>query len=326
MLRAEAPALGGESIGPATLSIYSGVGAEALTLRVPVQLTDTEGAVGTERIWFDRGMQAVVLMHVGAGEGLGEGLIVVGRNRPGAFDEGEVSELESLANEVSLAMASSDLLSRAQELVVLKERLNLAREIHDGLASDLSGIVALFKYYDQRAPVDPEEAQRILGQIRELADTSLASARDILTTLRPRLGATRSLAHSVRRHTDEFAKTYGITADVDVLGEESDLDPEAKDAVFQILRESLTNIRKHAEASHVHVTLDLTARPFIMLVEDDGIGVMDEGQVKVGSFGLLGMRERAELLGGSVELTNREEHGARLTFIGPSVDAPGAEP
>ena len=102
--------------------------------------------------------------------------------------------------------------SALRDMAIVDERNRLAREIHDGLASDLSAVVALFKYHDHRRKSDPAEADRLLEQIRELVDGSLRSARDILATLRPRHQPPADLAEAVRRQVEDFANTYGITA------------------------------------------------------------------------------------------------------------------
>jgi two-component system sensor histidine kinase DegS len=156
--------------------------------------------------------------------------------------------------------------------------------------------------------------------MRELVEQSLQNARDILATLRPRQQVPRRLAEAVRRHAEDFSQTHGITAITRILGEDDNLDEEERDALYQVLREALTNVRKHSQAGTIYITLDLRRRPFSLVVEDDGIGIDYEAvEHKAGSFGLLGIRERAELLGGSVEISNGGMGGARVAFYGPPV-------
>jgi signal transduction histidine kinase len=157
----------------------------------------------------------------------------------------------------------------------------------------------------------------ILAQIRDLAESSLQSARDILATLRPRLRVTAGLADSVRRHTEDFARIYHLTASLSLFGDDHEVSSEEQDTMFQILREALTNVRKHAQATRVEVTLDLRHRPFSLVVEDDGVG-LDPARVNTssGSFGIVGMRERAQPLGAWVELGPRARGGTRLVYHG----------
>jgi two-component system sensor histidine kinase DegS len=247
-------------------------------------------------------------------------MLVAVRVTPRPFSQQEAIEMARLADEVTLAMASADLLSRAEELAVLKERMKLAREIHDGLASDLSAVVQMFKYHDHRRKVDPADADKLLVQMQELVAGALQSARDILATLRPRQLAPRHLAEAVRQQVELFSRTYGVSGVTRVLGDDSGLVAEEREAIFQVVRESLTNIRKHSQCATVEVSLDMRQRPFVLVVEDDGLGIdLGAAEEKSGSFGILGMRERAQLLGGTLDIGNGQMGGARLEFHGPAV-------
>jgi two-component system sensor histidine kinase DegS len=225
--------------------------------------------------------------------------------------------MDHMAIQVASALESADLLARAEELAVLKERMKLAREIHDGLANDLSAVVALFNYHDHRRKTDPDDADRLLQQMRSLTEGALQSARDILATLRPRQQPPVNLVDAVKHQVRDFGSTYGVSATARIQGDGADLAVEESDAIYQILRESLTNVRKHSEATTVKVRLNLSERPYTLQVEDNGVGIdKDAMENKPGSFGLVGMRERAELLGGWVEIANSSMGGARVTFRG----------
>jgi signal transduction histidine kinase len=275
-----------------------------------------EGLDGTEAIWHDRGLRSLAAVGMGSADSR-SGLLVVGRTEAWPFDPDELSTLQNLAVETSLALASADLVSRAEELAVLGERLKLAREIHDGLASDLSAVVALFKYHEQRRETDPEEAERLLQQMRGLVEDALRGARDILATLRPRQRVEGTLPEAVRRLADEFSRTYGVTAVISVLGGDEELIEEERDTIYQVLREALTNVRKHAAAAAIEVRLDLRGRPFVLTVDDDGVGIdVDNLGRKPGSFGITGMRERAELIGAWVEISPRPQGGTRVMLRG----------
>jgi signal transduction histidine kinase len=153
--------------------------------------------------------------------------------------------------------------------------------------------------------------------MRDLVEGALQSARDILATLRPRQLPPVNLVESVRRQVEDFSSTYGVTAAAVIEGDGADLAGEERDAFYQILKESLSNVRKHSEATAVEVRLDLRRRPYTLQVEDDGVGVSPGAlEEKLGSFGLMGMRERAELLGGWIEIGNGAMGGARVTFRG----------
>lgn len=321
-LQAEAPGQG-RSPGPGRLSPDEGFAAlvrsngDALSLEA-LDLLDL--LQGDERTWLDRGVQTLAACPVGAAGEPGSGLLVVARVTPRPFTLADTMEIAHLADEVTLAIASADLLGRAEELAVLKERMKLAREIHDGLASDLSAAVQMFKYHQHGRNGDSHDAERVLLQMGELVEGALQSARDILSTLRPRQQPPRRLAESIKQQLEAFSKTYAVAGVAEILGDDSLLVAEEREAIYQVVREALTNVRKHATCSAVHVTLDTRSRPFVLTVEDDGVGI-EPGAVeeKSGSFGILGMRERAQLLGGNVRIGNGPMGGVRLVFHGPKV-------
>ncbi len=324
-LRAEAPTDGGPIAGPGSLSTGEGFASKLKAAQEPLVLESNRDLAGDETIWLERGIIGLAGVSLGTDGEPGRGILVVGRTSPRRFGAVELEKLSVLAAAVTLAISSAEMVARAEELAVLKERMKLAREIHDGLANDLSAVVALFKYHEQRRAVDPKEAEGLLVQMRELTEQSLRSARDILATLRPRHEVPRLLSEAVRRHIEDFSQTYGITAITRILGLDDGVDEEERDALFQVLREALTNVRKHSEASVININLDLRQRPFSLLVEDDGVGIDVDGlEDKAGSFGLVGMRERAELLGGSIEISHSPMGGARVAFYGPPV--PLAQP
>jgi signal transduction histidine kinase len=318
-MRAEAPAEGGAISGPRTLNRRTGiVAALGAAAGGAVEITDLSQLAGMETAWAERGVKRLAVVSVGNPGEDGSGILIAARYTNSGFTDLELRELDRLAVEVSQAMGSADLLSRAEELAVLKERMKLAREIHDGLASDLSAVVALFKYHEHRSKNDPAEGQRLLAQMRELVEGSLQSARDILATLRPRHQPEADLVEAVRRQVEDFANTYGITAVARIEGTSDEVGREERDAIYAILREALTNVRKHSQAGALEVRMDLRERPYTLDVEDDGLGIdlaaLDD---KFGSFGLVGMRERTELLGGSIEVGNGNMGGARILFRGP---------
>lgn len=316
-LRAEAPGGGLVPPGPTRLSRHSGMAAQLGSMGRAVALVDLDRLSGTEATWAARGMQRMAAVGVGTVGEVGSGLLVAARESALPFTEAELDRMDHLAIQVSSALESADLLARAEELAVLKERMKLAREIHDGLANDLSAVVSLFNYHDHRRKTDPADAEKLLEQMRSLTEGALQSARDILATLRPRQQPPVNLVDAVRNQVDDFGSTYGVTATAKIQGEGTDLAVEESDAIYQILRESLTNVRKHSEASIVKVRLELAQRPYTLQVEDNGVGIdVNSFENKPGSFGLVGMRERAELLGGWVEIGNSALGGARVTFRG----------
>jgi signal transduction histidine kinase len=250
------------------------------------------------------------------------GVLALFRRTPWRLDRRDAVRLEDLAAEVVSALRANSLAMKVAEVAVLQERLNLAREIHDGLASDLAAVVALFKYYEQRRQRDPEDATQLVPQLRSMTEEILAGARDILQSLRPKTIRSEGLLASILKLVDQFGRVNLIETNVSIRGEESSVPPEQKEVIFQVLRESLSNVRKHAQARNLWVALDLSSVPWVLTVRDDGRGFdvrrVAEDPRKIGSYGLVGMRERAELLGGTLDIVSQSVEGTLVTLIGPA--------
>jgi signal transduction histidine kinase len=249
------------------------------------------------------------------------GILVLLRRTPWRLDRRDALRLEDLVAEVVSALRANSLAMKVAEVAVLQERLSLAREIHDGLASDLAAVVALFKYYEQRRQRDPEDAAQLLTQLHSMSEEILAGARNILQSLRPKTIRSEGLLASVLKLVDQFGRVNLIETNVDIKGDESAIAAEQKEAIFQVIRESLSNVRKHSQARNLWVMLDLTSTPWVLTVRDDGrgfdVGRVAEDPKKLGSYGLVGMRERAELLGGSLEIVSQSSEGTLVSLIGP---------
>lgn len=281
----------------------------------------TEDLKPDELGWLDAGYHGFAAIALAPPLERPVGVLALLRRTPWRLDRRDAVRLEDLAGEAVAALRAHSLAIKVEEVAVLQERISLAREIHDGLASDLAAVVALFKYYEQRRERDPEDAAELLPQIRSMTEEILAGARDILKSLRPRTIRSEGLMASAIKAVDQFGRVNLVETTVDIRGEENGLSPEQKEVIFQVLRESLSNIRKHSQARNVWVTLDLSAVPWVMTVRDDGRGFdvrrVAEDPRKAGSYGLVGMRERAELLGGTIEIVSQFNEGTIVTLVGP---------
>lgn len=274
-----------------------------------------------EQAWLEAGFHGLAAIALAPPLDRPVGLLVLLRRTGWRLDRRDAVKLEDLAVEAAAALRAQSLAAKVEEVAVVQERIKLAREIHDGLASDLAAVVALFKYYEQRRARDPKDAAELVEQIRIMTAEVLQGARNILQSLRPRTIRSEGLLASILKHVDQFGRLHMIETTVNIRGEENGLSPEQKEGIFQVLRESLSNVRKHAEAQNVWVTLDLTRMPWILSVRDDGRG-FDVGRAaeepKPGTYGLLGMHERAKLLDATLEIVSNPGEGTTVTFIGPA--------
>src|SRR5437868_2033151 len=275
-----------------------------------------------EAAWIDAGYHGFAAIALSPPLERPIGVLALLRRTPWRMDRRDAVRLDDLAVEAVTALRAHSLASRVAEVAVLQERLNLAREIHDGLASDLAAVVALFKYYEQRRERDPDDAGQLLPQIRSMTEEILAGARNILQSLRPKTIRSEGLLASLLKLVDQFGRVNLVETNVSIRGEENTIPAEQKEVIFQVLRESLSNVRKHSRARNLWVVLDLSSTPWVMTVRDDGRGFdvrrVAEDPRKVGSYGLVGMRERAELMGGTLEIVSQTLEGTVVTLIGPA--------
>ena len=275
-----------------------------------------------EAAWIDAGYHGFAAIALSPPLERPIGVLALLRRTPWRLDRRDAVRLDDLAVEAVTALRAHSLASRVAEVAVLQERLNLAREIHDGLASDLAAVVALFKYYEQRRERDPDDAGQLLPQIRSMTEEILAGARNILQSLRPKTIRSEGLLASLLKLVDQFGRVNLVETNVSIRGEENTIPAEQKEVIFQVLRESLSNVRKHSRARNLWVVLDLSSTPWVMTVRDDGRGFdvrrVAEDPRKVGSYGLVGMRERAELMGGTLEIVSQTLEGTVVTLIGPA--------
>ncbi len=213
-------------------------------------------------------------------------------------------------------------LSAHREHVREEERKKIAREVHDELGQALTALrmdVALLRLAD--GPHSPALLARIAA-MKEAVDRTIGIVRNVTSALRPAaldLGLTAALEWQV----DEFARYSGIecllhTGEVEVV-----LDDGEATALFRIVQESLTNVLKHAEASEVSVTLEATGAEVCLEIADNGRGFQAGVPPRPGKFGLMGMRERVLVLGGSVDIQSKVGEGTCVTVRLP-MKTPGA--
>jgi two-component system sensor histidine kinase DegS len=206
---------------------------------------------------------------------------------------------------------------RAQE----EERRRLAREIHDGPTQLLNSVVLRIDVCQRFVDTDPQRLRGELQQLKELVRLSLQDVRKIIFDLRPMALDDLGLIPALRTFLKDFQARTGIETDFSVFGNDRRYDPAFEIAIFRIVQEALSNVYKHAGASRVWVKIETTGgREVKVQVKDDGCG-FDPAQVRPGTggskFGLVAMRERAELLGGTIDIQSAPGQGTKLTCVFP---------
>lgn len=201
---------------------------------------------------------------------------------------------------------------QAVEDAVARERGRIARELHDGVATDLAGAISLFKVYLENVQRRPDES---LTTVFEILERALKNVRESLADLRPATIGPDGLVGDLRREAEEFARVYGIRVELSSNGTEDMLPAQHREVVAQVVREALTNVRKHSGSTICRVKLGFAARPFLIEVSDEGRGFASRGNT---GYGLVGMRERAAGIGGRLEVVSTEGRGTTVFLFGPN--------
>jgi PAS domain S-box-containing protein len=193
-----------------------------------------------------------------------------------------------------------------------EERTTIARDIHDVLGQTLTALKMDVAWIGRRLDGDVPSARAKLAAMATLIDDTVVAVRRIATDLRPGILDDLGLAAAVEWQAREFESRTGIHCALHASLGDGALDPTASTAVFRIFQESLTNVTRHSQASHVAITLERRDGDLILEVRDDGIGIAEADASNVRSIGLAGMRERAQLVGGAVSIAGSPGAGTTV--------------
>jgi signal transduction histidine kinase len=292
---------------------------------LPVPLIIVSGTIGEET--------AVEAMKQGAADYLlKDRLARLGAAVSHALMETRLRDERRQANEdLRRANERYRALAAGVEKIRETERTTIAREIHDVLAQELTRLKIDLVWVGRRLgrPVTeagrPELSARIAGATVQ-TDTAISTVQRIATELRPVILDSLGLRAAVEWQTEDFAQRTGLACAASAPAGAATLDRQRSTAVFRILQESLTNIARHAQATVVKVSLAEEAGQVVLTVQDNGRGVTAAEIAEPRAIGLLGMRERAEAFGGSLEIRGVAGAGttvtARLPLADPSADQP----
>lgn len=232
------------------------------------------------------------------------------------FDRGELELAHALAHQAALAMELGRLSQESKQAAILAERNRLARDIHDTLAQGLTGIIIQLRAArDATARGFAPEADAHLVRAGELAGESLREARRSVRALRPRVLEERDLTAVLEEMFARMTADTQMHAKLTVHGRPFRLDSYQEEHVLRVSQEVLTNALKHAHASLFSVQLSYQLEAFKMEYRDNGCGF--DQLSKFDGFGLIGIRERIENLGGNMALESVPGRGTFISFVLP---------
>jgi signal transduction histidine kinase len=222
--------------------------------------------------------------------------------------------------------ATRDELAQAERQAgILQERQRLAGEIHDTLAQGFTSIILHLEAAEPQLETDPSQAHQHLIQARQTARENLEEARRVLWALRPEVLEHEPISQAIQRITQRWSEEHHIPADFTITGEAFPLPSEFEITLLRATQEALANVRKHAGAKKVNITISFMEDEVILDVHDDGrgfdmkhLGIENDQEDK--GFGLRNMQARVEQLGGAFTIESAPGEGATLV-----VDLPLAE-
>ena len=192
-----------------------------------------------------------------------------------------------------------------------EEKTRVARELHDELAQSLTVLKMDANWVRDNLVSDPQEGRRKLSEMLVLLDGAVASTRRIAADLRPLLLDDLGLGPAIEWLAGTFTQRHGVPCRLSV-DDELELQEPYATAVFRIVQESLANVAKHARASQASVEIERTGDQIVLAVLDDGCGFDPAGPRAPGSLGLLGLRERTQLVNGTIAITSTPGAGTRV--------------
>lgn len=197
------------------------------------------------------------------------------------------------------------------------ERTRISREVHDGLGQTLTGLKMDLAWLEKRLPEEQHEAAGRMKSMGQVVDTTIKSVRRISSALRPQMLDEVGLIGTIKWQAGDFQVRTGIRCITELPADEPTLDRTGSTAAYRVLQEGLANVARHAAATRVDISLRVGADHLILKIADNGRGMSQAQWRDSKSLGLLGIRERAFLIGGNVDIESKEGMGTTITFSIP---------
>ncbi len=226
--------------------------------------------------------------------------------------------LNTVGDLLSIAVERARLFERSALLGAVEERNRLAREIHDTLAQNLTATGLQIESAEAllETEADPEKVRAALSRALSLTRSNLDEARRSVLDLRAAPLEGRSLPEALKTLVDRWESETGVSTRFRSVNGSRPLPPGVEAALYRVCQEALNNVARHAEARRVTVRLVSTPEAVGLIVEDDGRG-FDPSRVPEGRHGIVGMRERLEMLGGRLQVDSGPEGGTRVEATAP---------
>ena len=196
------------------------------------------------------------------------------------------------------------------------ERTIIAREIHDELGQIMTAIKIELSWVKDKYHDHTDLHQKATSML-SLIDATIQTIKKIITELRPGILDHLGISAALEWQAGEFQRITGIPCDIVTIPEEIHLEKDLTTNIFRIFQEILTNVMRHAQATQISAILEKSDGKIMLTVQDNGKGITDDQISKPASFGILGIRERVNHMGGSFKITGVPGEGTEITIIVP---------
>jgi PAS domain S-box-containing protein len=233
------------------------------------------------------------------------------------LDESDIFTLQTIADQVAVAIENARLFEAGQQLAVSEERNRLARELHDSVTQELFSMTMIAGALPALMEKKPESASERVQRLNELARGALAEMRALLFALRPAALAEEGLAAAITKHAAAVESREGISVHQHIDGE-GRLPQPCEEALYRVFQEALNNVVKHAHADNVWVNLTIGSNETSLVIRDDGVGLdPDATGAPFQTMGLSSMRERVQGLGGTFDIKSSPDSGTAVLVTIP---------
>ncbi|MDT8305354.1 MAG: GAF domain-containing protein [Anaerolineae bacterium] len=264
------------------------------------------------------------------------GVCTLHKNEPNVFSAEHVELAEALAGLAAVAVQNAWLFEQVREgserlqilsrrLVEIQEseRLYIARELHDEAGQALTSLMVSLQLVEQAAS-DPELVRKHIAEMDRSLQGIIENLHRLAMALRPAALDHLGLEAAVRQNAETMAERYGLTIKVAPFGIDARLPRNVETILYRIVQEALTNVVRHAGASRADIMVKTRRDKIVVMIEDNGVGFDPAQTVEGEHIGLLGMRERAETLGGSLAIESTPGKGTTIVAEVP-YDGPGSD-
>lgn len=232
--------------------------------------------------------------------------------------------VQSLAHQVSLALETLRLAEEASQLAIFQERNHIAREVHDTLAQDFAGILMQLQAVLCFMDANPAQAHTHLNRARELARTGITAARRSVWALRQDSSDYSEFLHLLTHLTEQMALGTSVHTQVQIQGTPYPLPSEVGLNLLRIAQEAITNALRHADAERLELQLNYNSNCVQLSIQDNGRGF--DLQILMRGLGLMGMQQRADLIGAQLDISSVPGAGTTITMEMPIFRKNEAEP